>query len=51
MQDKLRKLEELFEEKQTQLADPAVYADPALMKWLTMLVLYCCLPLRDLIMR
>ena len=32
MQDKLRKLEELFEEKQTQLADPAVYADPALLK-------------------
>ena len=32
MQDKLKKLEELFEEKQTQLADPAVYADPALLK-------------------
>ncbi len=32
MQDKLKKLEELFEEKQKQLGDPAVYADPALMK-------------------
>lgn len=32
MQDKLKKLEELYEEKQHQLGDPAVYADPALLK-------------------
>ncbi len=32
MQDKLKKLEELLEEKQAQLADPAVYADPAKLK-------------------
>ena len=32
MQDKLKKLEELYEEKQQQLGDPAVYADPALLK-------------------
>jgi len=28
MQDKLKKLEELYEEKQRRLGDPAVYADP-----------------------